>query len=226
VSPILVRPVREQLEHDRLIRFLLPRYKRKFEVAANVGEEKTNPVKLGASVFFPDLILTEGRKLAGLVEVETGESVNNLEAMSQWVPFGRARAPFLLYVPVLALDAARRLCESHQVTVAELWTYRGTLDGFDLVRVMHNPSASTLSAPAPAAEKGPKKPKPERPVKVDRPAVKAPERPAKVAERPAKAPERPAKPERVSRPVKAPVRRPTRPAKAAKKPVRKAAGKR
>ena len=32
MSPILTRPVREQLEHDRVIRLLQARYKRKNEV--------------------------------------------------------------------------------------------------------------------------------------------------------------------------------------------------
>src|ERR1043165_2247677 len=100
VSPIFVRPVREQLEHDRLTRFLLVKYKRKFEVLANVGDEQVAPVKIGGLTLFPDLVLMEGRKLVGLVEVESAESVNNLEAMAQWVHFSHAKVPFHLYVPV------------------------------------------------------------------------------------------------------------------------------
>jgi hypothetical protein len=142
VSPIFVRPVREQLEHDRLIRFLTARYKRKFEVAANVGDERLSAVKVGTGAMYPDLLLTSGRKLAGLVEVETGESVNNLEAMAQWTHFSRLRVPFSLYVPVPAYDAARRLCEANQARVAEIWTYRATMDGFDLVRLHHDPAAA------------------------------------------------------------------------------------
>jgi hypothetical protein len=143
VSPIFVRPVREQLEHDRLIRFLLAKYKRKLEVAANVGDERVAPVKIGPGTFFPDLVLSAGKKLAGLVEVETGESVNNLEAMAQWVPFSRAKVPFHLYVPVPGFDAARRLCEANGAKPAEIWTYRATLDGFDLVKSFQDSSAPT-----------------------------------------------------------------------------------
>ena len=72
------------------------------------------PVKIGTGTFFPDLVLTSGKKLAGLVEVESGESVNNLEAMAQWVHFSRARVPFHLYVPVPGYDAARRLCDGQR----------------------------------------------------------------------------------------------------------------
>jgi hypothetical protein len=198
VSPIFVRPVREQLEHDRLIRFLQAKYKKKFEVGANVGDEQVAPVKLGGRTFFPDLVLSEGKKLAGLVEVESGESVNNLEAMAQWVHFSAARVPFHLYVPVTAFDAARRLCEANKASVAEIWTYRPSIDGFDLMR-MHQDAvvasrrpAVPKPAPAPAPAKPPAKPAAPRPVA--RPAVKA-AKPAKKAARPAPKPtaKRPAK---------------------------------
>lgn len=141
MSPIFVRPVREQLEHDRLIRFLQTKYKRKGELAINVGDEQVAPVKLGANTFFPDLVLTDGKKLVGIVEVESVESCNRLEAMAQWVHFAKARVPFHLYVPVQAFEVARRLCEAHGARVTEVWTYRGTHDGFDLVRMMHDTSA-------------------------------------------------------------------------------------
>lgn len=142
MSPILIRPVREQLEHDRLIRFLQLKYQKKFEVHINAGEGQAAPVKLaGPAPFFPDLVLLSASKIAGLVEVETGESTNNLEALAQWQHFGRARVPFHLYVPVLMFDAARRFCDAHKVSVTEIWTYRSLYDGFDLVRVFHDPSA-------------------------------------------------------------------------------------
>src|SRR5205823_9117050 len=124
-----------------------PRYKKKFEVAINAGDEQAAPVKIGQATFFPDLVLTDGKKLTGLVEVESGESVNNLEAMAQWVHYSRARVPLHLYVPVPAFDVARRLADANHVQVAELWTYRALADGFDLMRGFHEPSASS-SAPS------------------------------------------------------------------------------
>ncbi len=102
MSPILVRPVREQLEHDRVIRLLQVRLKRRADVAINIGDQQTVPIRIGQVQIFPDLVLTspdKGRKLLGTVEVETAESVNHLEAMAQWAHLGRARAPFHLYVP-------------------------------------------------------------------------------------------------------------------------------
>src|SRR5262249_19096008 len=123
------------------IRFLQTKYKRKFDVAMNVGDEQTTPLRIGTSTYFPDLVLSSNKKLAGLVEVESAESVNNLEAMAQWVPFSRVKVPLFLYVPVHVADAARRFCEANQAYVTEIWTYRASMTGFDLVRSFHDASA-------------------------------------------------------------------------------------
>jgi hypothetical protein len=126
VSPILVRPVREQLEHDRIIRLLPGRYRRRFEVGINPGSEQAAPIGSGAGAIYPDAVLystDRGRKVVGVVEVETGESINHLEAMAEWAAFGRLKVPFHLYVPIGAVDVARRLSSDHQIPVSEIWTY-------------------------------------------------------------------------------------------------------
>ena len=188
MSPIFIRPVREQLEHDRLIRHLIPRYKRKFEAVANIGDEQLAPVKLGTGTYYPDLVLLEGKKLAGVIEVETAESVNNLEAMAQWVPFSRSRVPFHLYVPVHTFDVARRFCESHQAAVTEIWTYRPAADGFDLVRSFHDAGAPTRRpGKAGTLLPPPTKPAPAAPV-----ASPAPAKPAATAAAAAKPVAKPA----------------------------------
>jgi hypothetical protein len=146
VSPIYVRPEREQAEHDRLIRFLQAQYSEKFEALANPGEERIAPVKLAAVTHFPDLVLNEDGRLVGLAEIETAASVNNLETMAKWVPFSRARVPFHLYVPVQGYEAALRLAEAHQVKAAEIWTYRPATEGFDLVRMFVDPSQALKPA--------------------------------------------------------------------------------
>lgn len=181
MSPIFVRPVREQLEHDRLIRFLQLRYKRKFDAAANIGDERLAPVKIGIGTFFPDLVLTAGKKLAGLVEVETGESVNNLEALAQWTHFSRARVPFHLYVPVPGYDTARRLCAATGARPAEVWTYRPTNDGFDLVRIFQDPAAAS----AKPVDIAPVRPAAAEKVKPAKTAAAKKAKPAAKAKRPA-----------------------------------------
>jgi hypothetical protein len=147
LSPILVRPVREQLEHDRVIRLLQAKLKRKYDVAANIGEGQTAGVRIGAGQMFPDLVLTsltKGKRLEGIVEVETAESVNHLEAMAQWAHFGRVRAAFHLYVPAAAVDIARRLCVENGVSVAEIWSYHTIADQtrFTLVHRNNAPRAA------------------------------------------------------------------------------------
>jgi hypothetical protein len=144
LSPILVRPVREQLEHDRVIRLLQAKYKRKFEVAINPGNEQTAPVGPAESPWYPDLVLLASertRKLVGVVEVETAESVNNLEAMSQWRTFSALNVQFHLYVPVSAVDSARRLCMDHQIVTTEVWAYHAIGDQIRFTPVQRAPQA-------------------------------------------------------------------------------------
>ena len=154
LSPILVRPVREQLEHDRVIRLLQPRYKRRFTVGVNPGAEQTAPVGAGPDAQFPDLVLTSpgtGKKLAGVVEVETSESVNQLEAMAQWARFGRLPVEFILYVPSGVAGVARRLCSDHGIGVTEIWTYHAVGDQVRVAQVHRAALAEKLSAARAAA---------------------------------------------------------------------------
>jgi hypothetical protein len=151
VSPILVRPVREQLEHDRIIRLLQVKCRRKFEVGMNPGSEQNAPVANGAAALYPDLVLQSlerGHRLQAVVEVETGESVNHLEALAEWSHFARLRTAFHLYVPSHMVDVARRLCEDNQIQVHEFWSYHffGDEVRFTLVHRSKEP------VPAPRAE--------------------------------------------------------------------------
>jgi len=126
VSPILVRPVREQLEHDRIIRQLQARFRRKYEVGFNPGADLNAALCACATALYPDLVLSSlerGHRLQVVVEVETGESVNHLEALAQWAHFSRLRAAFHLYVPAGMVDVARRLSEDNQIFVGEIWSY-------------------------------------------------------------------------------------------------------
>lgn len=183
MSPILVRPVREQLEHDRIIRLLQVRLKRRHEVAINIGPDQTVPVKIGPVQIFPDLVLTttdRGRKLEGTVEVETAESVNHLEAMAQWAHLGRARVPFHLYVPASCVEIARRLATENHVSIGELWSYHtiGDQTRFTLVQkaATSEPASKRRAEPKPKTEAKPK-PAP----------VKAKATPANTAKKPVKA---------------------------------------
>ena len=159
MSPILVRPVREQLEHDRVIRLLQAKYKRKFDVAINPGQEQSAPVGSPQSPWYPDLVLFSSertKKLIGVVEVETAESVNHLEAMSQWAAFGKLKVEFHLYVPVSGVDSTRRLCSDLQIPATEIWAYSSIGDQIRFTAVQRAPgSASSEGRAKPAAEPKP-----------------------------------------------------------------------
>jgi hypothetical protein len=144
VSPILVRPVREQLEHDRIIRLLQSKFRRKFEAGMNPGIEQNAAVGSGPSALYPDLVLLSqerGHRLQGVVEVETGESVNHLEALAQWAHFAKIRAAFHLYVPAGMVDVARRLCEDSHIFVGEIWSYHTVGDQVRFTLVHRNREA-------------------------------------------------------------------------------------
>lgn len=170
--PILTRPVREQLEHDRVIRLLQIRYKRKNEVIGNPGSEQNQSVLVGALAVFPDLLIYAegGKKLLATVEVETGESVNQLEALAEWNLFAKLRVPLHLYVPPTSVDAARRLCAEHQIPVAEVWTFH---TNFDQVRfsLIHRAVEAALPKARPTAATKSARPK-------AKPASKATAKPA------------------------------------------------
>jgi hypothetical protein len=224
LSPILVRPVREQLEHDRVIRQLQRDLsRRKIEVGINPGAEQN--VSLGtARKEYPDAVLfstDKGRKVIGVVEVETGESVNNLEAMAQWAHYAKLRAPFLLYVPMGSVDVARRLAADNQIAVAEIHSYHqvGEVMRFTLVH-RSGPVALDLGPEpdaTPAAAGKAKLPEAKKPV------VAAKKDPAKPVPAPAKkkAEKAPAAAKGAARPVK--VGKAAKPVPKSVKPAAKAA---
>jgi hypothetical protein len=150
LSPILVRPVREQLEHDRVIRLLQQDLqKRKVEVGINPGAEQNASVGSGTRKEFPDVVvysLEKGKKVVAVVEVETGESVNHLEAMAQWAHLAKLRVPFHLYVPTNSVDVARRLTHDYKISVTEIWSYHQVGEQFKFT--LFHPASSSRSGRA------------------------------------------------------------------------------
>jgi hypothetical protein len=179
VSPILVRPVREQLEHDRIIRLLPARYRRRFEVGINPGLEQNAPVGAGPGAVYPDAVLyagDKGRKVLAVAEVETVESVNHLEAMSQWASLSRLKVPFHLYVPASAIDVARRMAIDYQVLLTELWSYDNVGDQvrFTLIQRASEP-AMPLGTKTPAHARKAAPTRPPNPAPRARVAARAPQ---------------------------------------------------
>lgn len=155
MSPILVRPVREQLEHDRIIRLLHSKSRRKYDAGMNPGAEQNVPVGLGPSDLYPDLVLhsqERGRRLEVIIEVETGESVNHLEALAQWTHLSKVRAAFHLYVPSGMVDVARRLCQDNHVVAHEVWSYQSIGDDVRFALVHRSAALPVYGPPTRRAE--------------------------------------------------------------------------
>ncbi len=189
MSPILVRPVREQLEHDRVIRLLQAKFRRRFDVAINPGSEQNSAVGGGVSPIYPDVVLASpdrGRKVQTVIEVETVESVNNLEALAEWVPLGRLRTSFHLYVPAAMVDVAKRLCTDGNIPVAEIHSYHWIGDEMRFLPAYKAPADGR-----PASAKGAARPAPAKAAAKSAPA-KAPARHAKSASKVSKPAHKPA----------------------------------
>ena len=105
---------------------------------------------------YPDLVLMSqerGHRVQVVVEVETGESVHQLEALAQWAHYSKARAAFHLYVPAGMVDVARRLCEDNNIYVSEIWSFHSVGDQVRFTLVHRNreaPPPQPRPRPAPA----------------------------------------------------------------------------
>ncbi len=191
MSPILVRPVREQLEHDRIIRLLQGKFRRRYEAGMNPGIEQNAPVVSGGSTLYPDLVIfgqEKGRRLQIVVEVETGESVNHLEALSQWVPFAKLRAAFHLYVPSGMVDVARRLCEDNQIHVNEIWSFHTVGDEVRFTLVQRSREVAPPVRAAATVRRKPAAPVRKRATRSAKPAPRA--KAKKAARKPGRAQKR------------------------------------
>ena len=189
MSPILVRPVREQLEHDRVIRLLQAKNRRRYEASINPSAEQNAAVGSGTSALYPDVVLQSlerGHRLQAVVEVETGESVNHLEALAQWAHFARLRVPFHLYVPAGMVDVARRLCEDNHIHVSDIWSYHaiGGQVRFTLVHRRRETAAAAARKRPAAAPAAPRRAKPRS--RTAKPAARAGRTRAKKPARPQK----------------------------------------
>jgi hypothetical protein len=191
LSPILVRPVREQLEHDRIIRMLQGKFRRRYEAGMNPGIEQNVPVVSGGSSLYPDLTLfgqERGRRLQIIVEVETGESVNHLEALAQWASFSKLRAAFHLYVPASMVEVARRLCEDNQIHVNEIWSFHMVGDEVRFTLVQRSRETPPQARAAAKARRKPAVPVRKRLTRSAKPAPRP--TPKKTAKKPGRAQKR------------------------------------
>ena len=127
MTPILVRPVREQLEHDRVIRLLQQRWRRKYAVGINQGSETAASVAAGrdrsctrTSSWRRSASPTSPRSSSRSRPASRSTTSRRWPSGCGWA---QLKAEFHLYVPTGSVDPARRLCSEHNIPVAEIWTY-------------------------------------------------------------------------------------------------------
>ncbi len=124
--------------------------------ASTPAPSRTAPSARVSRLFIPDVVLISqdrGRKVMAVIEVETVESVNNLEALAEWVPYGRLKFPFHLYVPAAMVDVAKRLCTDSHIPVAEIHTYHWIGDEMRFLPAYKAPADGRTAAARPAAAK-------------------------------------------------------------------------
>ena len=119
-----------------------------------------------------------------VIEVETVESVNNLEALAEWVPYGRLKSAFHLYVPAQMIDVARRLCTDSNIPVDEIHTYHWIGDEMRFMPVYKAPADGRVGRAKAAAQPTSAKP-PARPAPPKAPAKSASPKAHKKSSKPA-----------------------------------------
>ena len=110
---MVVRTAHKQDEHDRVITALERVYKkRRFRVYKNPDGEQNTNIK-GHLDLWPDLIVVDaGKRVRFIEEVETEDSVSEVHAREQWVPYSRIGTDFYLRVPYGSHSRARSILRS------------------------------------------------------------------------------------------------------------------
>ena len=136
MSPILVRPVREQLEHDRVIRLLQAKSRRRYDVDINPGSEQNTPVAGGPSPLYPDLVLYSATLHDNrLIEIYLGPGFPEVTFYVRLFAFGAL--PYAMYCVLRGVVDAFYLRAVNAINALialgvfllwtlVLWTVRGT----------------------------------------------------------------------------------------------------
>ena len=112
-----------QSVHDRVIEAAANRLDSvNYDIYKNPGQQKN----AGVGDNYPDIILTKKgeRTLQFIIEVETADSVNLIEATNQWKKYSTGiKASFYILVPVHSKNLAISLCKQIGIS-ARFGTYQ------------------------------------------------------------------------------------------------------
>jgi hypothetical protein len=124
--------------HDRVIGLLAQRWSKRgeFTIATNPGSEKNRWA--GSDQNYPDLVawVRDGSrdKVVWIAEVETEESVTEVEARAQWRDYNRIGTRFYLVVPAGYGATARQLAARVGITLDGVYEYRVVNGGLDVTQ--------------------------------------------------------------------------------------------
>ncbi len=139
-----IRTTLDRSEHDRIVSASAATYgelqSKGYKVSINPGGEKNQFVGLESNPRYPDVVVwmpdsfgsTKG-KAAIVEEIETADSVNDLEA-EQWKDYGSLGIKFLLVVPKGYCEEALRLISKYGANVSEVWYYYYEYDNIKFVK--------------------------------------------------------------------------------------------
>jgi len=117
-----VRSYRIQAIHDRVITVAADNLVRgrQFNVYRNPGQQLNTRI----GVLYPDIILTptNSNNVQFIIEVETSDTVNASEALSQWKSYSNLGGIFYLLVPQASRILAENICRQHGIR-ARFGTY-------------------------------------------------------------------------------------------------------
>ena len=157
MSPILVRPVREQLEHDRIIRLLQSKLRRKYEAGMNPGAEQNGCGRVGARGGLSGRRAACRRSAGRKLRRSSRSKPASRSIISKRWRNGRTSRDCArrstCTCPSGMVDVARRLCEDNQIQVSEIWSYHTVGDEVRFTLVHRS-----REVPPPAAASSPRCP--------------------------------------------------------------------
>lgn len=109
------RQINFQTLHDRVIEIASNNLKNsnRYKVYTNPGNSKNTRI----GELYPDIILTpmNDNRIQFIIEVETADSVNANEAITQWKSYSTLGGTFYLLVPQQSRILAENLCRMYSI---------------------------------------------------------------------------------------------------------------
>ncbi|MGB9607412.1 MAG: hypothetical protein ACPLPS_07385 [bacterium] len=115
-----------KIEHEKLVEEII---RQRFDnpawdVFSNAGERKGRGVKIGANVFYPDIVVLkiDTSEVIGVGEVEVEETIDP-QKVNRWQMFSKSFPSFWLYIPKGKLEEIRRILQEHKIkrVLLRLW---------------------------------------------------------------------------------------------------------